>query len=511
MNFGYAMMKKTSLVFLLASAFVIRVCAGEQKSSPSAQDLLHSAINAMGGEAALRGIRSVQFKALEQRNALEQSERPEGPYVVESSEISEARDFAGGRWRRAIKSQFAWMKASQVTIMADGVAAKSVDEHFMPGAPQDLVDAEEALELSPEHILLTAQGSSDLRPMPDTVIHAVREQVLQFTWKNLPVTIFLNADTHLPTAVEWMRAYPHDMFWSVWGDVTTRVHYSFWWLTPGGIHYPLQLDVVRNGLPDRTITISELRINEVPDDNSFTIPADVQSTFKTHPTLAPHERPLPATNAQELAPGIVFFRGAWNTTIVEQGDGIVVLEAPMSSGYSAQVIQEAEKRYPGKRINAVISTSDSWPHIGGVREYVAAGIPVYVLDRTEPLLKRLVGAPRAEFPDALAKSPRQATFISVSGKTSIGSGPNRIEIYPIHGQTTERQMMVYFPEQKLLYGSDAFQKTPDGQYFYPQTMLEVRDAVAREHLTVERFFMMHMGVTPWRDVLEAHGGNIPSS
>jgi hypothetical protein len=39
---------------------------------------------------------------------------------------------------------------------------------------------------------------------------------------------------------------------------------------------------------------------------------------------------------------------------------------------------------------------------------------------------------------------------AVSAKTTIGSGANRLELYPIHGETSERQMMVYFPEHKLL-------------------------------------------------------------
>jgi len=38
------------------------------------------------------------------------------------------------------------------------------------------------------------------------------------------------------------------------------------------------------------------------------------------------------------------------------------------------------------------------------------------------------------------------------------------------GQTTERQMMVYFSEHQLLYGSDPFQKITDIQYFTPQTV-----------------------------------------
>ena len=75
-----------------------------------------------------------------------------------------------------------------------------------------------------------------------------------------------------------------------------------------------------------------------------------------------------------------------------------------------------------------------------------------------------------------------------------------MELYPIRGETSERQMMVYFPEHKLLYGSDPFQQMEDGSYFYPQTVSELAAAVEREHLAVERFFMMHMGPTPWSAV-----------
>lgn len=83
----------------------------------------------------------------------------------------------------------------------------------------------------------------------------------------------------------------------------------------------------------------------------------------------------------------------------------------------------------------------------------------------------------------------------------IGTGPNRLEIYPLHGEISERQMMVYFPEYKLLYGSDPFQEL-DGKFFYLQTVSEVKSAVDREHLSVDRFFMMHVAPSPWSKIEE---------
>ncbi len=175
--------------------------------------------------------------------------------------------------------------------------------------------------------------------------------------------IFLNAETHLPTAVEWSSAYPADTFWSIWGDVTTRIYYSFWWLQ-NGIHYPLQADIVRNGLPDRTITITKLEFNPSVPTDEFAISAETRAAFAPRAQRTADDR-SPGEKTVELAPGIVLIPGAWNTTLVRQDDGVVVLEAPISSGYSAKVMAVAQSKFPGMPIKAVISTSDSWPHIGG--------------------------------------------------------------------------------------------------------------------------------------------------
>jgi 2-polyprenyl-6-methoxyphenol hydroxylase-like FAD-dependent oxidoreductase len=39
--------------------------------------------------------------------------------------------------------------------------------------------------------------------------------------------------------------------------------------------------------------------------------------------------------------------------------------------------------------------------------------------------------------------------------------------------------------------------------FYPQTVTELMDAVARESLNVDQFFMMHIGPTPWSELTKA--------
>jgi hypothetical protein len=495
-------------IFFIFIFFPYLLQAQAPSGAATAEALLRESLRQMGGEQKLRDLRTVRFQAMGYRNLLEESERPEGPYIVEYDRISEERDLGHERWSRETHArvQIGPELTSRV-VVSDAGADLRFDGNEAPASPDQLQQAEETLELGPEHILFTALAAADLHREADAMLQAVLHHVVAFTWKGAAIRVFLNADTSLPTAVEWKRAYPYSFFWSVWGDVTTRVYYSLWWLCPGKVHYPLQWDTFRNNLPDAVLTISSstLALNPQIADADFAIPADVRAAFAKRGNKTVDERPLGLPNQPplEIAKDVIFIPGAWNTTLVRQSDGIVVLEAPISSGYSAQAIADAEKRWPGVPIKAVISTSDAWPHIGGVREYVARGIPVYVLDHNLAILQRLIAAPRTFFPDLLAKSSRAPEFRAVSSKTVIGEGPNRMELYPVRGETTERQMIVYFPAHQLLYGSDAFQKDASEAYFYPQTVWEVRHAVEREQLQVQKFFMMHMGLTDGSDLSQA--------
>jgi len=484
-------------MFLCILLALAAQCAAQ--TSQSAVDLLRSALAAMGGEEKIRGLSSLHFEASAVRNELEESERPEGPFILETHQIEEWRDLTHGSWKNTTKIHGPFQPEFVTTaIVSGGAASRSFDGHPAPASGEQLQQAEEELSLSPERVLITALNGSDLRRLPDLILQSVPHHEVQFTWHGSPVRIFFNSDTHLPTAVEWETAYPFGIFWSIWGDTTTRVYYSLWWLQ-NGIHYPMQADVFRNGMPDQTVTIDKIDFNPSLPSDLFAISPETRAAFLPRASRTIDDR-TPG-NLSELAPGIVFVPGPWNTTLVRQDDGLVVIEAPMSSGYSAKILELAQSKFPGVPVKAVVTTSDSWPHIGGLREYVAHGIPVYVLDRTVPLIERFLRGQRTKYPDTLAKSPRAADLRAVSGKTTIGTGPNRLEIYPIHGETSERQMMVYFPEHKLLYGSDPFQEL-DGKLFYPQTVSELQNAVEREHLSVDRFFMMHIGINPWSKALE---------
>ena len=464
---------------------------------PEALRMIASALDAMGGAGRIGAIKTIHLEAKGRRNALEQSERPEGPWIPEYQTVVEDRDVANGRLARTTASAFATYEWSQTIVVSGGVVAAKSGGRVSPYPP----GADEWLALAPERLFSTAQTATDLAVAPDCFVQGVAHRVLAFTWHGHPVRVYLNASTLLPSIVETTRPLAYDYF-SVWGDVTTRTAYSLWLLGSDGIRYPMQWDVEQNGTPSWSLSFTKVSFDAAIGSDAFAIPDDVSAAFKTRASAAPGDVPLggPDRPATEVVPGVIQIQGGFNVAIVKQDDGLVILEAPVSSAYSAKVIDEALRRYPDAVVKGVITTSDAWPHLGGVREYVSRGVPVFALDVNRPILERLLAAPFATYPDALARRQRNADFRIVSSPTTIGSGANRMVLYPIRSEAGERQMMVYFPEHRLLYASDLAQPEQSGAWIV-EYYDELKHAAARERIQVETVFAMHMSPTPWQKLI----------
>jgi hypothetical protein len=364
-----------------------------------------------------------------------------------------------------------------------------------PCSLADLDNTRETLALGPLRVLITALQATDLHYEAAAPLRSTAHTVIAFTWDKIPVRVLLNGFNHLPDAVETTAQF-HD-FWYYWGDVKQRVYWDNWKYAQG-IVYPTNEITERNGAVWNSAQALDVQFNVAVDETSFAMDAKAAQQSAAQKGWA---RPFSSGKSTQLASGIDLYLGSWNTTIVQQSDGVVILETPISGTFTQGLFEEAKRKYPATKINAVLSTSDSWPHTGGIRFDVAQGIPTYVLDLNQPLLDRIIAAPHAIDPDALQSSPRKPNWKVVSGKVEIGSGPNRMELYPLRGASTERQYMVYFPEHRLLYASDTLVINPDKTLYDPELMYEVQQAVQREHLAVDTVYAMHQGPTPWKDVL----------
>ena len=463
-----------------------------------AKACVEQAIAAMGGEQILTSIKTASYETIGHNVIPEQSYRQQ-PFITAYEHDKVTVDFDKQRLVRDV--HVTWPEADphgenlDVSLIATpqgGVYHSKQGDS--PCSLPDLDDTADTLAIGPERLLLNAAAAGDLHYASSQWLRATPHSVVEFTWQGVPVKVLLNAYNHLPDALERTRTFKD--FWYAWGDVNQRIYFDSWHIVQGVVFPTNRIDQ-RNGLWYASTQVLNPVFNAKLDDKIFAMDSTIAAKSAESKGW---NRDFSDKKRVELAPGIELYQGAWNTTLIKQDDGVLVLEAPISGSYVQGILAKVRSEYPGAPIKGVLSTSDSWPHMAGVRQAVAEDVPVYVLDLNRPLLDRLVNATHRLQPDDLQTHPKTPHWVTVGERVELGQGANRVVLYPLRGASTERQYMVYFPQYKLLYASDTLALNDDHTLYDPDLMYEVSQAVAREHLQVDTVYAMHQGPTPWADV-----------
>ena len=120
----------------------------------------------------------------------------------------------------------------------------------------------------------------------------------------------------------------------------------------------------------------------------------------------------------DLGPGLVFAAGdSYNSLLVEQAAGVVLIEAPLGEARSRALAELAAQRFPGKRITHVVVTHHHEDHMAGVRYFVAAGAQIVIAAEAEAELRRVAAAPSRVIPD------RQAAVQAAPRARVVGADP----------------------------------------------------------------------------------------
>jgi hypothetical protein len=471
-------------------------------SPRSANALAEQALTAMGGEAVVRGLTALKLDIRQVVERIDDSERWERPAWIAVRTIDEVRDLTRGRRAITLHEDSPQFISDRTTIDDGAITATRLVSRDRPAVwqarPSDGVTA----ALAPEHILLTARAAPDLRDAGTAAIDGLPHDVLRFTWRGFPVTLYLDQTLHLLRRIESVRADKYDLVHTAWGDVRWRTDLLYWKRETSGLIYPRQSDLYRNGQHVQTDSIIALSCNPPLDDAAFVVPEAARQVFDTtgHQVYAARGSIDAKTAFLELADGIWLVKGNWNVVVADQGDGLLVIECPQSGGYSAKVLAAIAERFPGRPVKGLVTTTDALWHFAGLRTYVAQGLPIYALEPTVPLLKALVASPHTLEPDPLSRAPRAAIFHPITGPTTLGAAHRTIVVYPIRGHGDERMMMVWFPGQKLLYGSSNDVGPVGARRLGTFNLPELVAAVQREHLEVEHYVAIHTDKMAWADV-----------
>jgi glyoxylase-like metal-dependent hydrolase (beta-lactamase superfamily II) len=257
-----------------------------------------------------------------------------------------------------------------------------------------------------------------------------------------------------------------------------------------------------DGFPTFDITINQVKPNAAV---AIEVPANVQQQALPAPL-----RPT----VEKLADGVWYF-GTPNARnwAVEFRDHVVVVEGIGSEARSFAVMDEIAKLVPNKPIRYVINTHAHYDHAGGLRTYVAKGATVVTHETNKPFFEKVWARPRTIAPDLLSKSPRAATFETVSegGKKVMTDGTRTIELYHMKGTSHNvANLLVYMPNEKLVYWADGYNPPAgdDPRDFgrTPEQMIDLYRVITMNNLDVKTIAPAHgAGARPFDNLKKAIG------
>jgi glyoxylase-like metal-dependent hydrolase (beta-lactamase superfamily II) len=286
---------------------------------------------------------------------------------------------------------------------------------------------------------------------------------------------------------------------STLGDMLVEAIYSEY-EDFAGVRFPTRILQRQAGHPTLELTVGDVQPNSA-----------AAGELRARP--APPAPPPLQVEAQEIADGVWFLTGgAPLSLLVEFDDHFVVIEGPQNDAHTSAVIAEAARLNPAKPIRYVVNTHHHFDHAGGLRGFVAAGIPILTHRANEPYYTRIFQNPFLLDPDALARSDRRALIETVDDRRVLTDGTQTLELYHVRGNFhDEALLMAYLPNERMLVQADAFHPRPGAAPLPAPSPFTVNllDNIERLGLDVETLVHVHGGTDPFEALLRAAGRGSP--
>ncbi len=282
---------------------------------------------------------------------------------------------------------------------------------------------------------------------------------------------------------------------SVVGDVPVELVYSDY--APfGNIQFPKHIVEKRDGFPTLDITIDSVQPNAAI---AFPVPDNVAAA------AAPPATPM--ATIDKVGDGVWSLNSAGTRSLaVEFADHIVMLEGPTSDARSKVVNELVRQTVPNKPITYVVNTHAHYDHAGGLREYVAEGIPVITHETNKEFLEKAWARPRTV--EDTAPTSNKPTIEVVGDKRVLSDKTRTVELYHVPGSGHNTgQLIAYLPKERILMYGDAY-NPPAGDDIRnpergPEYAVQMVQRIQELKLNPERIAPVHGRVVPYKNLLMA--------
>jgi glyoxylase-like metal-dependent hydrolase (beta-lactamase superfamily II) len=427
-----------------------------KRSHERATQVLDAAVDAIGGRAAVNGVRVVRFKLAGESIPRLQNPNAQPPFTPASYQEEVAFDLAQNRLAVTVTNQGGGFRGNN-RVVIDGATGQNFDLLNRTVTPLAAAGVQNQLAVYqrrlPSLILRTAlQRAATLRYLGEDTIGGAKHHVITFVHQD-PVQMSLYVDARTNLISKYEMIYPD----TVTGDEASELNFAdyrkvgalmvpstFVWKQAGDVTAKWTYDVAFDPqLPDTTFH---------GKTDGFRVLAAVQ--------------PGPVA-VEKLGDGVNLVTnlggGGYNVMAVEFGDHIVAIEAPLSSQVSEQAIAEIKKAIPNKPIRYIAVTHHHGDHAGGLRAFVADAATVVTTPQNGGFVKSLVESKGLK--DSLTNGFRSLKTELIEGKKRVFSDSSQtLELHDIGPNPHAREMLVaYLPKQGILFQGDLFFSPFEGQ------------------------------------------------
>ncbi len=444
-----------SVVVLMATTLIGCIQSDKEKGAKHFEQTL----DALGGKEALLNLKSFQISTTGSSYATHMGLLPNDvkktstyskKYTVEIKSWSIRTD-ANRQFTYVPEHGFPEQRYRVVTV--DGIGAVSNGAHplGLPGgvlSSQAVASMEKSMKLMNPQLLLkeVLEGKRDIQFGGTTTYEEQAFNILIVSDDVAPIKLYIHAESG---TISMLETIENNM---ILRDVALVVTYKNWEIAKT-LAFPMEVEitVAGNRLHHqlKTEVIEDLTIEEdffaLPKTNT-TPKYDKEAYLTGLNTHHIHDEFFEiaglyyieevSLTPTRLAQGIYQVRdnsaNHLGGMIVEQENGVVVIEAHTSKAVSDELIKIVEELFPNKTITHLIQSHHHVDHASGVRTVISQGADLVVGNGVGSWWKDVLKAKSTIRPDGMSKFTEQPVVLEIESKGKMTISDSKIEITAYH-------------------------------------------------------------------------------
>ena len=288
--------------------------------------------------------------------------------------------------------------------------------------------------------------------------------------KVYPITFYVNKDSGLIAKISTME-------WDVvYGDIEIEVKFDNWDFSQE-IPFPMTVRMSQGGAPRWEIRRDSVEINPGFSEDHFDQPTglkyihnesfaqrgwEISQTMRMFTLSGAYRPELKWTS---LADGIHYLSAlpldGIYTLIVEQENGVVVIEPGMNDLKGEEVAKWIYANIPNKPITHIIPTHHHNDHGAGIRPYIAEGADLVVHESAVDFYQAQINRPKSSVViDALDRlddrNNEVITGVSPDEPYVIDDPERPVIVYPVLNGHTEDMTVALIGNANMLYAGDLY-------------------------------------------------------